>query len=237
MERIVLGRAGRNTKVYLEDVKADNGADAVIKFIKAKKWGWDRPAYKKLSDKVIAVSEWAMGQVIGPRGFIVKNIAKAYGYVKIVPLRKEEDSTYKYVYAAVDYTRGYNIEVLDVEPKYYRMVSSKTTSGVKSFYRDEKGVELGGVDYLIINEEAEPYTRLEKKEYLIDDYFKYIGKVDLESIPDDAWVLHSEFGGVWCNTTLVQIAPFTELEEELILPLFVRGKKSRWKEFKEKVKE
>ena len=127
------------------------------------------------------------------------------------------------------------IQSTNIVPKYYRIISSKTSSGVKSFYRDEKGVELGGVDYLIINEEAEPYTRLSKSEYLIDDYFKYIGKVDLESIPDDAWVLHSEFGGVWCNTTLVQIAPFTELEEELILPLFVSSKFSKWEEFKERV--
>jgi len=237
MEKLVLGRAGRNTMIYLEDVKADNGADAVIKFIEAKKWGWDTPNYKKLSDKVVAVSEWAMGQVIGPRGFIVKNIAKAYGYVKIVPLKKEMDSTYKYIYAAVDYIRGYEVKILDVEPKYYRVVSSKTLSGVKSFYRDEKGVELGGADYLIINEEAEPFTHLIRKEYNIDDYFIYIGDVNLDNIPDDAWVLHSEFGGVWCNTTLVQIAPFTKLEEELILPLFVNGKKSRWKEFKEKIKE
>jgi len=235
MENIILGRAGRNTDIILNDVKASNGADAMVKFIEAKKWGWNKPDFKKISNTVVAISEWAMGQVIGPRGFIVKSIGKAYGFIKIIPLPKEEDRTYKHIYAAVDYTRGSSFKVLDVEPKFYRIVNHKQYT----FYSDDNGVDLGSTDRLIINEDADKYKALPKKEYKLSDYFTYIGdlKDKLNEIPDEAWVLHSQFGGgVWSNTTVVQIKQFdTDVEEESVVPFFEYGTKTKWEKFKDKV--
>lgn len=96
---IKLGKAGRNTSVVIvNDTKYSLSAtEAVAKFISYKKWGYNRPNYKIISDNLIQVSEWALGGVIGHGGSVIKPIQKEFGRVKLEALPKEEDPNYIYI--------------------------------------------------------------------------------------------------------------------------------------------
>ncbi len=96
---IVLGVAGARTKVVLDTTNRDKNKTAtqiVADFISAKKWGYNRPNYK-IEGNIIFVSEWALGQVIGKKGNIVKSIQKMYGFVKVEAMSYEEDSQYVFI--------------------------------------------------------------------------------------------------------------------------------------------
>lgn len=95
----ILGKAGRNTSVVIvKDSRYTlSGAEAVAKFIKCKKWGYNVPNYKVVSNTLVQVSEWAIGFIIGKRGSTIKSIQNTFGRVRVEPLPKEEDSTYIFV--------------------------------------------------------------------------------------------------------------------------------------------
>ncbi len=96
---IVLGVAGRSTKVVLDTTNKDENKTAtqiVADFINAKKWGYNSPNYRVDGNKIL-ISKWAVGQVVGKKGNIVKPIQKMYGFVKILPMPYEKDDQYIFI--------------------------------------------------------------------------------------------------------------------------------------------
>jgi len=138
VDQIVLGTAGASTSVVLDTnnkEQSKTGAEIVADFISAKKWGYNRPNYLVEGD-VIYVSKWAIGQVIGKRGKIVKAIQKMYGYVQIKALPYERDDQYFYVKKF--YTSGGNIRKVEIANSWFRIKRDKCNSGMYDRYISEK---------------------------------------------------------------------------------------------------
>lgn len=148
---IVLGVAGARTKVLLDTTRRDankNAAEIMADFIELKKWGYNRPNYK-IEGNIIFVSEWALGQVIGKKGHIIKAIKEMYGFVKILPMPYEEDDKYCFIKEYIT-ENGYIAE-LKKPNSWFRKRLNKGNSGLYTVLVSQKTGDFFSEDSAIFD--------------------------------------------------------------------------------------
>lgn len=148
--------------------RKNEAVEAMEEYVLDKKWGYNKPNYKIVGDTFF-VSKWAMGQVIGTKGRIIKAIKKI-GFIKVKAMPYEEDS--QYVFIKKLFRCNTKTRKVEEHNAWFRVGLNKAFSGgmYTEYVSEKTGESFPETDFNTIPELCNELEKLGEVESPIMDY-------------------------------------------------------------------